>query len=92
MAVDRSKQTLIIYAKDGSKVVEGKAGETSVAITGLKAGTVVAAGDYQAAWSDGTKESEKVDVPAFTVLTPAPDKPVDLKTEPTVDGAKISAS
>lgn len=40
---------------------------TSATITGLAPGTVVTAGDYQGAFSDGTNFSDKVDVPAFTV-------------------------
>lgn len=64
---DRTNQHLVIYDKSGTKKFEGKVGETTVAITGLDAGTVVADGDYQIVWSDGTNESDKVDVPAFTV-------------------------
>ncbi|XRJ98180.1 hypothetical protein ACPBEI_05530 [Latilactobacillus sakei] len=67
-AVDRSNQMLKIYDKTGKLIVTGEVGKGIAAITGLAAGTKVAAGDYQAAFSDGTNESDKVDVPAFDVL------------------------
>lgn len=67
-AVDRSNQMLKIYDKTGKLIVTGEKGTGTAAITGLAAGTKVAAGDYQAAFSDGTNESDKVDVPAFDVL------------------------
>ena len=66
---DRTNQTLIAYDKTGAKVSEGEKGTKQVAITGLKPGTAVAKGDYQVAFTDGTNTSDKVDVPAFTVLT-----------------------
>lgn len=66
MAVDRSKQILTVY-KGATKVTAGKAGELSVAITGLAAGTVVALGDYKVSFTEGALESAKVDVPTFTV-------------------------
>lgn len=65
---DRSKQSLKIYNKAGKLIVTGELGKGTATITGLAAGTKVAAGDYQAAFSDGTNESDKVDVPAFNVL------------------------
>lgn len=65
---DRSKQSLVAYDKTGQKVVQGEVGSKQVAITGLEPGTVVAKGDYKVAFTDGTKTSDKVDVPAFTVL------------------------
>lgn len=89
--VDRTKQKLVVYAKDGTQVVEGNVGEISVAITGLAAGAVVADGDYQVAWSDGTQESAKVDVPGFTVLTPAPADATEVTPTATSDGANVSA-
>jgi transglutaminase/protease-like cytokinesis protein 3 len=67
MAEDRKNQKLVVYKKDGTKVVEGTAGASAATITGLAGGTAVAAGDYQVAFSDGTSESDKVDVPAFSV-------------------------
>ena len=67
MAVDRSKQSLVIYKKDGTKVVTGDVGTKSANITGLVGGTSVAAGEYQSTYTDGTTESDKADVPAFTV-------------------------
>lgn len=66
---DRTNQTLIACDKTGAKVSEGEKGTKQVAITGLKPGTAVAKGDYQVAFTDGTNTSDKVDVPAFTVLT-----------------------
>lgn len=36
----------------------------------LAAGTKATKGEYKVAWSDGTSESEKVDVPAFEVPAP----------------------
>lgn len=88
---DRTNQHLVIYDKSGTKKFEGEVGETTVAITGLDAGTVVADGDYQIVWSDGTNESSKVDVPGFTVLTPVPDEPTKVTVDPTSDGANVSA-
>lgn len=67
-AENRSNQTLKIYNKTGKLIVTGEKGKGTTAITGLAAGAKVAAGDYQAAFSDGTNESDKVDVPAFNVL------------------------
>lgn len=66
MAEDRSKQFLRIY-KGSVKNVDGALGAKSATITGVAAGTVVKAGDYQACYVDGVVESPKVDVPAFTV-------------------------
>ncbi|GEP20610.1 hypothetical protein FC71_GL001291 [Latilactobacillus sakei subsp. carnosus DSM 15831] len=65
---DRSKQSLKIYNKAGKLIVTGELGKGTAAITGLAAGTKVAAGDYKASFSDGTNESDKVDVPVFNVL------------------------
>ncbi|ABJ67855.1 hypothetical protein PEPE_0794 [Pediococcus pentosaceus ATCC 25745] len=89
---DRTKQHLVIY-KGATKAFEGEVGEKTVAITGLDAGTIVAEGDYQIAWSDGTNESEKVDVPAFTVNASAVDPEVatNVTTTPTADGANVTA-
>lgn len=67
-AVDRSNQMLKIYDKTGKLIVTGEKGAGNAAITGLAVGAKVAAGDYKAAFSDGTNESDKVDVPAFDVL------------------------
>lgn len=65
---DRSKQSLVVYDKSGAKVATGGVGTKQVEITGLESGKQVAAGDYQLAYTDGTNTSDKVDVPAFTVL------------------------
>lgn len=67
-AEDRSNQSLLIYDKTGKLIVTGEKGKGIATITGLAAGTKVAAGDYKASFSDGTNESDKVDVPAFNVL------------------------
>lgn len=67
MAEDRSKQKLVIYDKAGTKKAEGEVGANSATLTGIAAGTTVAAGDYKAAFSDGTTESDQVDVPGFEV-------------------------
>lgn len=66
---DRSKQSLVVYDKSGDKVATGGVGTKQVELTGLEGGKQVAAGDYQLAYTDGTNTSDKVDVPAFTVLT-----------------------
>lgn len=67
-AEDRSNQMLKIYDKTGKLIVTGEKGKGTATITDLAAGTKVAAGDYKASFSDGTNESDKVDVPAFNVL------------------------
>lgn len=87
---DRTNQHIVIY-KGEEKVVEGKVGENTATITGLSAGTKVAAGDYKLAWSDGTRESSKVDVPAFTVNAAAPAAGSDVSVKATDDGATVTA-
>ena len=67
-AEDRSNQTLKIYDKTGKLIITGEKGKGTATITGLAAGTKVAASDYKASFSDGTNESDKVDVPAFNGL------------------------
>lgn len=67
-AENRSNQTLKIYNRTGELIVTGEKGKGTATITGLVAGAKVAAGDYKASFSDGTTESDKVDVPAFNVL------------------------
>lgn len=67
-AEDRSNQTLKIYDKTGKLIITGEKGKGTATITGLAAGTKVAVGNYKASFSDGTNESDKVDVPAFNVL------------------------
>lgn len=69
MSEDRSDESLVLYKKDGTKVATGDKGAKSVSLTGLEAGTSVSAGDYQVSYSDGSVESDKVDVPAFAVPT-----------------------
>lgn len=57
--------------------------ETTATITGLAPETVVADGDYQAAFVDGTQISDKVNVPGFTVL-PAPKPATGIKFQGTM--------
>lgn len=60
---------LVIFKKGETTPAFTGADEKSATITGLAAGTAVAAGDYQGALTDGTSYSDKVDVPDFTVLS-----------------------
>lgn len=89
---DRTNDTEVIYKKDGTKVVEGEKGSLTTAITGLTGGTVVATGDYQIAFKDSVTglESDKVDIPGFTVEK-VPEQPADVKTTATDDGANVTA-
>jgi uncharacterized protein YjdB len=58
-------RTFEINKKDGTNVVP--AGASPLTITGIAAGTVVAAGDYVGVAIEDTKKSKPVDIPAFTV-------------------------
>ncbi|WZP34565.1 major tail protein [Enterococcus phage vB_Efs4_KEN02] len=59
-----------VYKKTGKKVVTEQ--PSPVTITGLKAETEYAKGEYQVtAIEDGKPESSKVDVPAFTTTATA---------------------
>lgn len=82
-------KVLKIYAK-GNDTAIATGDATSVTITGLAAGTVVATGDYQVAYVDGDQSSDKVDVPGFTVLAAAPTSPDDVKSTATTDGAQVT--
>lgn len=84
-------KVLNIYAK-GNDTAIATGDATSVTITGLAAGTVVATGDYQVAYVDGGQSSDKVDVPGFTVLAAKPDDPANVQSTATTDGAKVSAN
>ena len=65
-----------VYKKaDGAKIAEGV---SPVGITGLAAGTAVSEGDYQVTRVQEGKESQKVNVGAFTVL------PAGVPSKPTV--------
>lgn len=77
--------------KKGSTTAIATGDATSVAITGLAAGTSVAAGDYQVAYTDGDQVSDKMDVPGFTVLAAKPDEPQDVAVAATSDGANVTA-
>lgn len=83
MAEDRSDESLVLYKKDGTKVATGDKGAKSVSLTGLEAGTSVSAGDYQVSYSDGSMESDKVDVPAFTVPTTTTSTTTTTTVKPT---------
>lgn len=58
---------LVIYKKGEETPSFTGNDDKSAAITGLAPNTAVKVGDYQGAFTDGTKTSDKVDVPAFTV-------------------------
>ncbi|WP_054660783.1 hypothetical protein [Secundilactobacillus kimchicus] len=65
------------------------------AITGLSSGDVVADGDYKASHVDPDgklDESDKVDVPGFTVIKSKAVAPTKLTVTPTADGAVIKPS
>ncbi|KRM54616.1 Ig-like domain-containing protein [Lacticaseibacillus sharpeae] len=61
-----AKLAIFKKGEDTPLVTSGDDGKA--AITGLSPETAVAAGDYQAALTDGNKYGDKVDVPAFTTL------------------------
>lgn len=97
MAEDRSQQMLNVYKKaDGSLVTSGDKGAKSAAIAGLKPNTAVAAGDYQVSYTDGTAESDKVDVPAFKMPDAVQSAPTvavtagDAKVDYTITAGKDS--
>jgi hypothetical protein len=61
---------LNLYKKGDVKATASGDPAKGVAIAGLAAGAVVATGDYQSTFTDDTgklAESDKVDVPGFTV-------------------------
>lgn len=64
---DRAYQYLALYKKDGTLVKTGEDGNTTISLDGIPSGTVIATGDYQVAWTDGTHIGTKVDVPGVTV-------------------------
>lgn len=67
--MDLSNLTLLIYKKGvNDPAFTGQKGSGQATITGLPASTVVADGDYQSAFTDGTDTSGRTDVPGFTVL------------------------
>lgn len=67
---DISNLYLYIFKKgQNDPAFKGDKGTGTAAITGLAPGTVVAKGDYQGAFSDGTNVSGKIDVDGFTVLS-----------------------
>lgn len=74
--------TYRIY-KGSEKVVEGA---SPLTITGLDAGAKVTAGTYHIVRVQDEKESEKVAIPAFTVLTgrSLENKPTEANTIPEI--------
>lgn len=67
-------KTLKVFKKSGEEVAQKEvsgSGATTVEITGLTADTDYAKGDFQVAFTDGSKESKKVDVPSFKTDAPA---------------------
>ncbi|MGA3513271.1 hypothetical protein ACE5SX_17045 [Lactiplantibacillus plantarum] len=74
-------KVLKAYQK-GNETAIATGDATSVAITGLAAGTVVATGDYQVAYVDGSQTSDKLDVPGFTVLAAKPADPQNVMQQP----------
>lgn len=77
---------LVIFKKGEDKPAFTGADDKSATITGLAAGTAVAAGDYQGALTDGTNYSDKVDVPAFNVPAAQTPPASTEATAPTGDG------
>lgn len=87
---------LNIYKKDDltNPVATGTDADGAV-ITGLSSGDVVAKGDYKASHTDPDgklEESDKVDVPGFTVTKSKAAAPAGLTVTPTADGAVIKPS
>lgn len=67
--MSREKQKLVIIDANGDQIAESEVGEQKVAITGLKAGSTIAAGAYKVAYrAENGAVSASVDVPAFDVL------------------------
>lgn len=86
---------LNVYKKGDTKPSFTGNDADGVTITGLAAVTVVAAGDYQLSHtdSDGTMlESDKVDVPGFTVNKAKAPAPTGVSVAPTDDGATITVA
>ncbi len=84
---------LVIFKK-GETEPSFTGDENNVAITGLAAGTAVAAGDYTLVIQDSENAenpSDPVDVPAFTVNKATEPTPSDVKATPTDDGATVTA-
>lgn len=84
---------LVIFKK-GETDVAFTGDETSVAITGLVPGTVVATGDYTIAVQDSEDlelTSTPVDVPGFTVSKAQEEAPENVVAKPTDDGATVTA-
>lgn len=85
---------LVIYPKDKTTVAF-TGDDKNVAITGLEEGQVVADGDYQVAARDTDgklAESDKVDVPGFTVPRTTETEPTDVKSTATSDGATVTGA
>lgn len=83
----------VIYKKeDLDTIVFSGTTDTEVEITGLASSTAVHEGDYLVAIKDTDTGlvSDKVPVPAFTVLAKAPEAPQQVRSEATNDGAKVN--
>lgn len=81
---DISNLTLKAFAKNANTpLFTGVKGSGSVDITGLKPGTVVAQGDYEIAFTDGTNTSGRYPLEGWTVLNDTLHAP----TIPTIKGA-----
>lgn len=84
---------LNIYKKDDlTKTIATGNDTDGVAITGLAGGTVVADGEYKASHTDPAgklSESDKVDVPGFTVTKSKAPAPNNVSATPTDNGAVV---
>lgn len=86
---DISNLSLQAFKKgQDNPVATGDKGARKVAITGLTPGTVVGDGQYEAAFTDGTTLSDKVDVPGWTVAQDT-DKPTTGDDSTSVVGKAV---
>lgn len=74
---------LAIFKKGESEPLITSGDDGKATITGLAPETSVAAGDYQAALTDGKTFGDKIDVPGFTVLK-APNPATGIKLQATM--------
>ena len=84
-----------LYKKGETKAAFSGDPAAGVAIKGLAAGTIVAAGAYESTFADDTgklAESDRVDVPTFTVNKAKAPAPTGLTATATDDGALIKAT
>ncbi|KRN02171.1 hypothetical protein FD13_GL000311 [Levilactobacillus senmaizukei DSM 21775 = NBRC 103853] len=86
---------LNIYKKGDTKPSFTGTDVDGVTITSLAARTVVVKGEYQASHTDSEgilEESDKVDVPAFTVNKAKAPAPTGVAAAPTDDGAQVTVT